>query len=199
MQSRRAPASCALDLGDKSSARFGGRRCSSPPWDQHRRLTRTTASIRALARRLQARGASRDRRRAGARPRAGRDPFRQPRISRTIGIASAVRSGQPLERPPLPVSIIRRVPHAHDVFAGFASPATTVSSPPRVGFDACGWGRWWRTTPDSNLVEADRDLGGSSATDTREFCARQLGAIRREVALTVKPWPSPAPHRASHT
>jgi hypothetical protein len=44
-------------LGDRSSARFGGRRGSSPPWDQHRRPARTTASIRALARRLQARDA----------------------------------------------------------------------------------------------------------------------------------------------
>jgi hypothetical protein len=46
-----------LPLGDRSSARFGGRRRSSPPWDQHRRPARTTASIRALARRLQARDA----------------------------------------------------------------------------------------------------------------------------------------------
>jgi hypothetical protein len=44
-------------LGDRSSARFGGRRHSSPPWDQDRRPARTTASIRALARRLQARDA----------------------------------------------------------------------------------------------------------------------------------------------
>jgi len=44
-------------LGDRSSTRFGGRRRSSPPWDQHRRPARTTASIRALARRLQARDA----------------------------------------------------------------------------------------------------------------------------------------------
>ena len=46
-----------LLLGDRSSARFGGRGRSSPPWDQHRRPARTTASIRALARRLQARDA----------------------------------------------------------------------------------------------------------------------------------------------
>jgi hypothetical protein len=44
-------------LGDRTSARFGGRRGSSPPWDQRRRPARTTASIRALARRLQARDA----------------------------------------------------------------------------------------------------------------------------------------------
>jgi hypothetical protein len=44
-------------LGDRSSARFGARRRSSPPWDQHRRHARTIASIRALARRLQARDA----------------------------------------------------------------------------------------------------------------------------------------------
>jgi hypothetical protein len=43
-----------LLLGDRSSARFGGRRRSSPPWDQHRRPARTTAWTRALARRLQA-------------------------------------------------------------------------------------------------------------------------------------------------
>ena len=41
-------------VGDRSSARFVGRRRSSPPWDRHRRPARTTASIRALARRLQA-------------------------------------------------------------------------------------------------------------------------------------------------
>ena len=46
-----------LLLGDRSSARFGGRRRSSPPWDQHRLPARTTVSIRALARRLQARDA----------------------------------------------------------------------------------------------------------------------------------------------
>jgi hypothetical protein len=52
--SRAGPGLTRLDLADRSSARFGGRRCSSPPWDQHRRPARTTASIRALARRLQA-------------------------------------------------------------------------------------------------------------------------------------------------
>jgi hypothetical protein len=39
-----------LDVGDRSSARSA----SSPPWDDHRRPARTTASITALARRLQA-------------------------------------------------------------------------------------------------------------------------------------------------
>ena len=51
------PGPGCLDLGDRSSARFGGRCRSSPSWDQHRRPARTTASIRALARRLQARDA----------------------------------------------------------------------------------------------------------------------------------------------
>jgi hypothetical protein len=51
------PGRARLDLGDRSSARFGGRRRSSPPWDHHRRPARTTASIGALARRLQARDA----------------------------------------------------------------------------------------------------------------------------------------------
>jgi hypothetical protein len=53
---RRRVYACLL-MGDRSSARFGGRRRSSPPWDQHRRPARTTASIRALARRQQARDA----------------------------------------------------------------------------------------------------------------------------------------------
>ena len=43
-----------LPMGERSSARFGGRYRSSRPWDGHRRPARTTASIRALARRLQA-------------------------------------------------------------------------------------------------------------------------------------------------
>jgi hypothetical protein len=60
-------------LSDRSSARFGGRRRSSPPWDQHRRPARTTASIRAPARRLQARDA-RLWRRAGGLPKAGPTP-----------------------------------------------------------------------------------------------------------------------------
>ena len=47
-------AGALLSLGDSSSTRSGRRRRSSPPWDQHRRRARTTASIRALARRRQA-------------------------------------------------------------------------------------------------------------------------------------------------
>ena len=43
-------AAALLSSGDRSSARSGGRRRSSPPWDQHRCPARTTASIRALAR-----------------------------------------------------------------------------------------------------------------------------------------------------
>ena len=43
-----------LVLGDRSSARSGGRRRSSPPWDQRRCPARTTASISVLARRRQA-------------------------------------------------------------------------------------------------------------------------------------------------
>jgi hypothetical protein len=43
-----------LHLGDRSSAPFGGRCRSSRHWDRHRCPSRTTASIRALARRLQA-------------------------------------------------------------------------------------------------------------------------------------------------
>ena len=50
-------ATALLPVGDRSSERFGGRRRSSPPWDQHRRPARTTASIRPLARKLQARDA----------------------------------------------------------------------------------------------------------------------------------------------
>ena len=43
-----------VHLGDRSSARIGGRCRSLPPWDRHRGPVRTTASITALARRLQA-------------------------------------------------------------------------------------------------------------------------------------------------
>jgi hypothetical protein len=67
-----SPGRARVDLGDRSSARLGGRRRSSPPWDQHRHPARTTASIQALAPRLQARDARlwRD---AGAYSQIGRD------------------------------------------------------------------------------------------------------------------------------
>ena len=48
------PARARLDVGDRSSARSGGRRRSSPPWDQRRCPARTTASISVLERRRQA-------------------------------------------------------------------------------------------------------------------------------------------------
>jgi hypothetical protein len=48
------PARGCLDVGDRSSARSGGRRRSSSPWNQRRCSAPTPAPIRALARRRQA-------------------------------------------------------------------------------------------------------------------------------------------------
>ena len=63
-----------LQIGDRSSAQIGGGCRSSPPWDRHRAPVRTTASITALARRLQAPDARLWRIR-GAPPSGTRDPL----------------------------------------------------------------------------------------------------------------------------